>query len=79
MHDWIIKSNLDELLFGLPMVGMLFLGYFRLDELLAAPKQRRASIRKRSVTKIDGRLVGCDPDGRPWPRQSRYKGSPERP
>ena len=68
MDNLIIKNNLDAVMFALPMVAMLFLAYFRLDELIAAPK-RRGPARKQSVTLVDGRMVGCDPDGRPWQRQ----------
>ena len=68
MDNWTIKSNLDAVVLALPMVAMLFLAYFRLDELIAAPKRRGPSRRQTTVL-VDGRLVGCDPDGRPWTRQ----------
>ena len=73
MHDSFLKTNLDVLLFGLPMVGVLFICYFRLDELVASPKRRRELIKRYSATEVDGRMVGCDPDGKPWKKPAAQK------
>ncbi len=78
MDNWTIRSNLDAVVFALPMVAMLFLAYFRLDELIAAPKRRGPS-RRHSMTLVGDRLVGCDPDGRPWQRQRPLQRPANRP
>ena len=56
-------SNADSVLLAVPMVGLLFVGYFRLDELFGKsqkkvePRKKKAGIDKR------GNLVYTDPDG----------------
>jgi hypothetical protein len=38
MHEIILNSGWDTLLFVVPFIGMLLVGFFRLDQLFAAPK-----------------------------------------
>jgi hypothetical protein len=35
MHETILKSGWDSMLFAVPFVAMLLLGFFRLDEAIA--------------------------------------------
>jgi len=59
----VIESNADAILVAVPMIGLLFAGYFRLDELLGKPK-RRKSVHGRPFASLDesGKAIGLDPD-----------------
>jgi hypothetical protein len=60
-----IQSNSDALLIAIPMVGLLFAGFFRLDELFGKPKKQPSESRRRmSGWDKDGQPVCADPDGR---------------
>lgn len=63
MHE-ILLSNRDTLLFTVPMVLMLFLAAFRLDELLATPARSQARLPKH-LFDSNGEIILTDPDGRP--------------
>ena len=67
MHDSVLESGWETLLFAAPLVGMLLFGLFRLDTIFAAPKQA-ASLPRRPASGFDqhGRVLVSDPDGRPW-------------
>jgi hypothetical protein len=52
----VILSNTDSLLVAIPMVGILFAGFFRLDELFGKSKK---------PVKTRRPMVGCDENGRP--------------
>lgn len=56
-------SNLDELLLGLPIVGILLMGFFRLDELVAKPRARATLGHPLSHRDNDGYVVCIEPDG----------------
>jgi hypothetical protein len=59
-------SNTDALLVAIPMIGMLFAGFFRLDELLGKPKKMKSVEHRRQMSGWDerGRPLCADPDGR---------------
>jgi hypothetical protein len=59
-----LLSNRDSLLVAIPMVGLLFAGYFRLDEVFGKPKKKQAK-RRTQVAGVDreGRPICIDPDG----------------
>ena len=63
MPDSVLKSGLDTFLIAVPFVGVLFIGIFRLDAIIAAPKQAVGLRCRPSV--VDKRGLS-DPDGRPW-------------
>jgi hypothetical protein len=67
VHETIIKSGWDTLLVAIPFLVILFIGFFRLDGMLARKKKAgsRAS-RPPSGLDEDGAPIICDPDGRPW-------------
>lgn len=69
----VFQSNTDALLIAIPMVGILFAGYFRLDELFGKPKKPTETRRKMSGWDKDGKPICADPDGRParGPRKAR--------
>ena len=66
MHDSVLQSGLDTFLIAVPFVGVLLMGMFRLDTILAAPKQAAGMRRPLNGTDKQGRMLLSDPDGRPW-------------
>ena len=66
MHDSVLQSGLDTFLFAVPFVGVLLLGMFRLDTILATPRQAACRQRPPAGTDKMGRILLSDPDGRPW-------------
>jgi hypothetical protein len=73
----VFQSNTDALLVAVPMVGILFLGHFRLDELFGKPK-KKAQVKEspRQLTDWDenGQPICADPGGkssRPVRRQGK--------
>lgn len=70
----LIQSNSDALLIAIPMIGILFAGFFRLDELLGKPKKQPSGQRRRmSGWDKDGNAVCVDPDGRMHGSGSKLK------
>jgi len=66
VHDSALQSGLDTLLIAVPFVGVLLIGMFRLDAIIAAPKQAAGFQHPPSGTDKHGRVLFSDPDGRPW-------------
>jgi hypothetical protein len=67
VHETILQSGWENFLLAVPFVGLVLVGLFRLDEIIASPKRARA--RKRPLSggcDEDGHLILSDPDGRPW-------------
>ncbi|KAA6456865.1 hypothetical protein DYQ86_23715 [Acidobacteria bacterium AB60] len=66
-----INDGPDVFLFGIPLVALLFFGYFRLDETFTLRKRVPAPLPGPApVVDKDGEPVGTDPDGRPWEKGS---------
>jgi hypothetical protein len=59
----IIESNRDALLVAIPMIGLLFVGFFRLDELFGKSKKPVKSRRPIAADDQNGRPICLDPDG----------------
>ncbi len=73
----VLRSNMDVILVGLPMVGLLFVGYFRLDELFSRPQDRRSARRRAAAEVVAMRVghpLGIDPDGVPLEASSPKRG-----
>jgi len=68
---YVLQSNRDALLLAIPMVGLMFAGFFRLDEILGRPKKAPEMRRQRSGLDATGRPICMDPDGRMPVRKSR--------
>jgi hypothetical protein len=72
----ILLSNSDALLVAVPMIGILVVSFFRLDELVGKTKKRPAQ-QRRQVAGLDGggRQICLDPDGteQPSPQLARSK------
>ena len=73
MHETILHSNWDTMLVGVPFIIMLLVGFFRLDELFATPKDRTRPTRAASGVDRDGQVIFSDPDGRRWNSPSLRK------
>ena len=76
MHESVLQSGLETLLIAVPFVGVLFMAMFRLDTIVAAPKQAAGLRHPPTGTDKHGRMLFSDPDGRPWPSARLYSGSP---
>ncbi len=61
------SSSLDTMIFGLPLVFLLVVCFFRLDSLLTGSRIIRTPRPSRiPVAHQDLAAVCTDPDGRPW-------------
>jgi hypothetical protein len=72
----ILVSNRDALLVAVPMVGILFAGFFRLDELFGKPGKPGKPVEKRRQMTgwdKDGRPICADPDGTFTPKPRARK------
>jgi hypothetical protein len=58
-----LQSNTDAILMAIPMLGLLFAGFFRLDELVGKPQKKSGP--RRQIAGLDkrGRQICIDPDG----------------
>jgi hypothetical protein len=58
-----LQSNTDAILIAIPMLALLFAGFFRLDELIGKSRKNATPRRQRSGVDKQGRQVCLDPDG----------------
>jgi hypothetical protein len=72
MVEDVVKSGWETYLLGIPLIALLLIGVFRLDELILKPKNkpRRQPRPPRGVDE-DGREILSDPDGKPQRRRRR--------
>lgn len=70
-----VNGGWDNFLFlGIPLLGILFFGYFKLDEVFANRKEtRRPTPRPAAVPQTTDASMRRDPDGRPWDAPLRTK------
>ena len=66
-----LSSNMDAILVAIPMVGLLFVGMFRLDELIAKPQKRPERRRAIAGSDKNGAPLCIDPDGTMKGKRSR--------
>jgi hypothetical protein len=73
MHETIQHSGWQILMVAIPVVCLLLIVVFRLDQVIFRPKQSQKLPRPASGTDKDGEPIVCDPDGRRWrkPRRGR--------
>jgi hypothetical protein len=59
-----LQSNADALLVAVPMIGILVVSFFRLDELVGKSNKKQV-VHRRKIAGLDdnGRQVCLDPDG----------------
>lgn len=60
----ILLSNADTILVAIPMIGVLFVGVFRLDEIIGRPQKVSLPRKGFSHRDGDGAVVCVEPDGR---------------
>jgi hypothetical protein len=60
------KAGWDLFLFGVPLIALLFFGFFRLDEVFTARKGNERDRRAPSTPERRKSPIGTDPDGRSW-------------
>lgn len=65
MNDSFYQSGWDFVILVAPMLALLVLSSFRLDQFLARPHRGRRALN----LSPGGDGAGFDPDGRPWPLQ----------
>jgi hypothetical protein len=66
----LIVSNLDSVIFGIPLLMLLFPAFFRVDELAGRPLKPVPNRRQVSGQDRNGIPLCLDPDGRLY-RQAR--------
>ena len=73
MRDEILRSGRDGFLVAAPLVFLLFVGFFRLDELFGSARKVSERPRFGGGQDENGEPLLTDPDGRPVPprRQRR--------
>jgi hypothetical protein len=64
----VVVSNLDAVIFGIPLLGLLVSAFFRVDELASAPRKRVSTRRQMAGTDLNGMPICMDPDGRVTPK-----------
>ena len=60
------RSGWDVFLFGIPLIALLFFGFFRLDEVFTARKNTKQDRRPTPTRERRKNPMGTDPDGRSW-------------
>ena len=73
MHETVLNSGWDTFLYAVPVLLMLFVGVFRLDELFVTSRQGSRRHRLATGTDENGQPMLCDPDGRPFRPRGRRK------
>jgi hypothetical protein len=68
----VVVSNMDAVVFGIPLVGLLISAFFRVDELVAAPQKRVTHRRQMPGLDHSGMPICVDPDGQVAP-QDRHE------
>jgi hypothetical protein len=73
VQDAILQSGWENFLVAVLFVGILLVGFFRLDEIIASPRRARAVKPPFSGCDENGDLLLSDPDGRPWGASRKTK------
>ena len=76
MQEPLLNSGLDALAIAVPFVAILAFGIFRLDQIVAAPRNASRTVHRFPGNDERGEPLVCDPDGRRSSRDER--GSPKR-
>ena len=71
MHQATLNTGLDTFIFGIPLIALLFFGYFRLDEIFTSKNAPVPQPRPIATAVKDCSTMLTDPDGRPWKSQPR--------
>jgi hypothetical protein len=62
------RAGWDVWVFGIPLLALLFFGFFRLDRIFTSRKKGPGSATRRRPAVVDktGASMRSDPDGRSW-------------
>ena len=74
MQGIALQSGWETFLLAAPIVGMILVGVFRLDEIAA--NSGRTSRPRIPGNDENGRVLSTDPDGRPWLDEKSWSDSP---
>jgi hypothetical protein len=74
MHETILRPGWETVLVAIPFLFLLFVGMFRLDEVLVRRKKEEVN-RPRPLCGVDddGAQILTDPDGKIWHEPSLHK------
>lgn len=73
MVEEALKSGWDTYLIGIPLIALLLIGVFRLDELILKPQKKTSRLPlPPGIVERDGPEILSDPDGKPRRRRGRY-------
>lgn len=64
LQETVLRSGWDNVIVALPFLVILAFGLFRLDSLLAAPRNGASRPNRVLGTDENGEPLVCDPDGR---------------
>jgi hypothetical protein len=67
------RAGWDLFLFGVPLIALLFFGFFRLDEVFTARKNGERARHPTSTPERRKSLMGTDPDGRSWDEPDSHR------
>jgi len=74
MESEALVSGKDMVFYAIALVGMLVVGFFRLDELIfRSKKKKQVHHRPRMVQSKGGLDIEADPDGTPWEKPRKRK------
>ena len=71
MHEAVLQSDWDTLIYAIPLILALLIGFFRLDEHISAPRRKNRTRLTFIGSDANGELLFSDPDGRPWQQRNR--------
>jgi len=66
MHDMVLNSGRDALLFAVPSLSLLVISLFRLDSIFIGPRKAMKPQPPCAIQNEEGEEMLCDPDGRTW-------------
>jgi hypothetical protein len=73
MHDMILNSGRDTLLFAIPSLSLLVISLFRLDSVFTGTRKPVRPQRPGVSLNEEGEEMLCDPDGRTWSKGRRHR------
>ncbi len=78
MNPHHLTEGWDVYFFGIPLLALLFFGYFRLDETFTKKKRNPGTQAPPPlpVVDLDGKSMCTDPDGRPWETRASRRRRP---
>jgi len=78
MHEVMLKSSRDALLLAVPLILLLLIGFFRLDEILMRAKKGPNQPKPQGEKQRVGRIFATEPDGTPLSQEPPRRGARSR-